>query len=164
MGASAAGCFAAAAAARAGAASVTVVERDRLPAGPDSRRGVPQDRQPHVFLHRGMLAAEELLPGLRADLVAAGGVPLDTGELAWLGETGWGAPGRREFEIVSATRPLLDSVVRGRVSALPGVRLRDGVRATGLLRSSTGWEVTLEDGPAARADLVVDASGRSSRL
>ncbi|NHC16180.1 NAD(P)-binding protein, partial [Motilibacter deserti] len=72
LGASAAGCFAAAAAAQAGA-SVTVVERDVLPAAPAHRRGVPQDWQPHVFLHRGMLAAQELLPGLREDLVAAGG-------------------------------------------------------------------------------------------
>jgi len=73
IGASLAGLFAAAAAAASGAETM-IIERDVLPNEPSSRKGVPQDRQPHVLLHRGLLAAEELLPGLREDLIRHGAV------------------------------------------------------------------------------------------
>ena len=73
IGGSLAGLFAAAAAASSGART-TIIERDVLPNEPSSRKGVPQDRQPHVLLHRGLLAAEELLPGLREDLIRHGAV------------------------------------------------------------------------------------------
>lgn len=69
--------------------TVTILERDTATTVPAPRDGVPQGRQPHVLLHRGLCEIEELLPGLRQQLIAAGGVPLDTGNLAWLGERGW---------------------------------------------------------------------------
>ncbi|HEX8509627.1 MAG TPA: hypothetical protein VF635_09055, partial [Propionibacteriaceae bacterium] len=68
------------------------------------------------------------------------------------------------FEVVSATRPLLEQVVRRRVLALSGVSARQGSRACGLRRSGAGWVVQLEDGDCIKTDFVVDASGRSSRL
>ncbi len=158
-----AGAFAAAALAGHGR-RVTVLERDTLPAEPAPRRGVPQGRQPHVFLHRGLMAVEELLPGVDADLRAAGGVPLDTGDMAWLGEFGW-APIAPQYGIVSATRPLFEHVVLRHVRALQGVEVRDGTAVTGLERASDGrWVVRVEGDEPLSADLVVDASGRSSRL
>jgi hypothetical protein len=69
---------------------------------------VPQGRQPHVFLHRGLLAAERLLPGFGDDLLAVGAVPIDTAELAWLGEQGWGNRAIRSFEVLSTSRPVLE--------------------------------------------------------
>ena len=163
IGASLAGLFAAAAAARAGR-SVTILERDELPAGPVPRRGVPQGAQPHVLLFRGLLAAGELLPDLRADLVAAGGIPFDSGDLPWLSEYGWLPLGRKAFEVVSASRPLIEQTVRRLVLGLPGVTLTEGFRARGLDRDGGRWRVQSEDGRAIAAGLVVDASGRSSRL
>ena len=136
-----------------------------LPDGPVPRKGVPQGRQPHVFLHRGLLAVEELLPGTDADLRAAGAVPLDTGHLAWLGESGW-APRAPQYGILSMTRPLFEHVVRHRVAELPGVAVRDGTAVTGLRRGPSAgprWLVDTQDAEVP-ADLVVDASGRSSRL
>ena len=165
IGASLAGAFAAAAASGPGR-SVTVVERDHLPATPQPREGVPQGRQPHVFLHRGLLAVDELLPGVRADLRAAGAVPVDTGRLAWLGDLGW-MPQGHHFEVLSASRPLFEHVVLGRVRALPGVQVRDGIRVETVRRGGSGgarWSVELADGSVLAADLVVDASGRASRL
>ncbi|MGH3975347.1 MAG: enterotoxin, partial [Pseudonocardiaceae bacterium] len=88
VGASLAGLFAAAATAGRGN-SVTVLERDVLPSDPQPRAGVPQGEQPHVFLFRGLLALEELLPGSRQELLGVGAVPLDTGDLPWLAAQGW---------------------------------------------------------------------------
>ena len=73
LGASLAGLWSAAAAAGAGA-QVLLVERDAAPTARASRDGVPQGAQPHVLLHRGLRAGEELLPGLRDDLLAVGGI------------------------------------------------------------------------------------------
>jgi len=165
VGASLAGLFAAAASGAAGT-SVTVLERDELPDVPEARSGVPQGRQPHVFLYRGLLAVEQLLPGLRAELLAAGAVPIDSGDLAWLGEFGWAPGGRREFEVLSATRPLFEQLVLRRVRALPGVHVRDGTKVDFVGRGDgdAPWSVRLTDGSTLDADLVVDASGRASRL
>lgn len=166
VGASLAGLFSAAAAAG-GGRTVTVLERDTLPDGPRARAGVPQGRHAHVFLHRGLLAVEELLPGFGAELRAAGAVPLDTGHLPWLGEFGWNPTHRKHFEVLSVTRPRFEHVVRDRVRALPGVRIRDGAPVTGLRRGQAGeppWFVELSDGSAEAADLVVVAAGRASRL
>ena len=55
-----------------------ILEQDQADGAPVPRGGVPQGRQPHVLLHRGLTILEELLPGLRGELIAAGGVPLDT--------------------------------------------------------------------------------------
>ncbi|MFI9105434.1 NAD(P)/FAD-dependent oxidoreductase [Streptomyces fildesensis] len=147
---------------------VTVLEQDRSDGSPVPRGGVPQGRQPHVLLYRGLCAIEELLPGLRAQLIAAGGVPLDTGDLAWLGERGWAPFGIPAFELVSATRPLVEHLVRRRVAAQAGVELRSGARVSGLHRPTTatggGWLIESANTPPISADLVVDASGRSSRL
>ena len=155
-----------AAAALAGPARTVVgLDRDELPDGPVPRKGVPQGRQPHVFLHRGLLAIEELLPGFGDDLRAAGAVPLDTGQLAWLGESGW-APLAQQYGIASATRPLFEHVLRRRVAELPGVEVRDRTAVEGLRRGWSGgprWHVDTA-GSSVPADLVVDASGRSSRL
>jgi 2-polyprenyl-6-methoxyphenol hydroxylase-like FAD-dependent oxidoreductase len=173
LGASLAGLFVAAAAAGAGR-QVTILERDPRPDGPVWRPGVPQGRQAHVLLYRGLVAMEELLPGLRRQLLDAGAVPFDTGDLAWLGEYGWMPVGIPGFGVVSATRPLLEDVVRRRVAALPGVEISYGTRVKALSRTPTGWRVHFRreagaangagEEEAADADLVVDASGRTSRL
>ena len=162
LGASLAGLWAAAAAAGAGA-DVLLVDRDRPPAIPAPRPGVPQGGQPHVLLHRGLRAGEELLPGLRRDLLAAGAISVDTGLLPWLGEHGW-LPEQSSYEILSLTRPLFETVVRERVLALPGVEARWEVLAVGLVRRDHGWRVRVADGSDLAAPWVVDATGRSSRL
>jgi hypothetical protein len=51
---------------------VTVVDRDSLPPGADSRRGVPQSAHPHALLAVGREALEQLFPGLTDELVELG--------------------------------------------------------------------------------------------
>ncbi|MBD7917445.1 FAD-dependent oxidoreductase [Cellulomonas sp. Sa3CUA2] len=180
IGAGIAGVLTAAALAHDGR-TVTVLDRDDLPDEPAPRPGVPQGRQPHLLLRRGLLAIEELLPGFGDELRAAGAVPVDTGDLAWLGAAGWSPPSR-QLEVLLATRPLLEHLLRQRVLTSPGVRVVGSRRVCGLRRGGPGeprWWVDAapagwSDGPAAAgadaapeawpADLVVDASGRASRL
>jgi 2-polyprenyl-6-methoxyphenol hydroxylase-like FAD-dependent oxidoreductase len=163
IGASFAGLFAAAAAA-ANSADTLILERDQLPETPRPRKGVPQGRQPHVLLHRGLLAAEQLLPGLREDLIAAGGALFDSGAMPWLGEYGWLPTSWPGPELVSVTRPMLEHLVRQRLVSQSTVQLHEGARVSELRRSGRQWQVITEDGRAFVADRVIDASGRGSRL
>ena len=163
VGASLSGLFAAAAAAEAGC-TVTVVERDTLPALPQGRRGVPQSQQSHVLLHRGLLAAEELVPGLEQAMLDAGAVRVDTGALPWFGPYGWQPTSIPSYDVLSLTRPLLEHLVRERVLARPEVQVREGVRVRGLRQEDGRWTLLGVDEPGLRADLVVDASGRGSRM
>jgi 2-polyprenyl-6-methoxyphenol hydroxylase-like FAD-dependent oxidoreductase len=117
-----------------------------------------------VFLFRGLLALEELLPGSRQELLGVGAVPFDTGGLPWLAEHGWLPVDQRAFEVLSVTRPLFEHVIRRRVQELPGVQFRAGSKVISLRRCDRQWEVGLADGSTVLTDLVVDASGRSSRL
>ena len=163
IGASLAGLLAAAAAAAAGAETV-IIERDVLPQTPEPRKGVPQGRQAHVLLHRGLLAAEDLLPGLRNDLLEHGAAHFDSGRMPWLGEYGWLPTWLPSFELISVTRPLLEHLTRERLLQRSNITVHEGVRATGLRRQGSGWQVMAEDGATFEADRVIDASGRSSRM
>jgi 2-polyprenyl-6-methoxyphenol hydroxylase-like FAD-dependent oxidoreductase len=149
---------------------VTIVERDPSEAGGRVRRGVPQGAHLHGLLDGGRRILEELHPGIADELVAAGA---PSGEP--LRDTRWYLHGRRlhptstGMRSVLATRPLLESVLRARTAALPAVAFAPPATATGLLggpggicgvrvRPAGGAEQSI------RADLVVDASGRGSRL
>src|SRR4029077_5951039 len=69
---------------------VVVVERDRLPDGPEFRNGGPQGRPVHARLVRGVEVVDLFLPGVSADLEAAGPVDLDPPrDLPWLNSAGW---------------------------------------------------------------------------
>jgi 2-polyprenyl-6-methoxyphenol hydroxylase-like FAD-dependent oxidoreductase len=161
LGASFAGCFAAAGLAQ-GGHEVLLLERDVLPEQPRPRRGVPQGQQPHVLLARGLQEAERLLPGLAQRLRSEGAAPVDTGRLPWLTEWGWLTTGP-SIEILSMTRPLLEHVVRDLVLTDSRVTLRDGADVHTLTRHGGAWTVTGTRFPHVRADVVVDATGRSSR-
>jgi 2-polyprenyl-6-methoxyphenol hydroxylase-like FAD-dependent oxidoreductase len=52
---------------------VTVIERDRLPPGPEFRSGVPQGRHVHGFLLRGLQVLEQFFPGISGELESEGG-------------------------------------------------------------------------------------------
>src|SRR4051812_18541697 len=70
---------------------VTVLERDRYPADPGPRKGLPQARHLHVLLARGQCVIERLFPGFRDEVVAHGATLIDAaGDLAWLTPAGWG--------------------------------------------------------------------------
>jgi 2-polyprenyl-6-methoxyphenol hydroxylase-like FAD-dependent oxidoreductase len=169
VGAGIAGCLVARAL-RGAADRIVVVERDRLPPGAEPRAGVPQGRHAHLLQQGGRLALDALLPGIDDELRARGAtsVRLST-DLTWLSPAGWmpRVPTRNAF--LSCTRPLLDLTVRERTLTDPGIVVEDGTEVTGLLgdaRGVTGVRVRARGARGAEreipADLVVDASGRSS--
>jgi len=150
--------------------AVTVVDRDTFPGRPGRRRGLPQGQHLHALMVSGRRALEDLLPGLTDDLVKAGavevGAPRDN---LWLSAAGWCTRFPATHVVPSASRDLLDWVLRRRVAALVGVRLRQGYDVVELLADRpdevVGVRMRSHDGRVeeCRADLVVDASGRSTK-
>jgi len=155
---------------------VTVVERDALPSGALLRAGAPQARHVHVLLVRGRRELERLFPGFERDLLGAGAVELDFGlSFASLRANGWQQ--RRPFDITGLfqSRALLESIVRTLARKIPNLELRDDTAVLGLLgddarpsRRVRGVCVQRRSGSDAPeellADLVVDTSGRGSKI
>jgi flavin-dependent dehydrogenase len=166
------------------AQQVTIIERDQLPNGPAFRAGVPQSRHLHVLISRGLDLYDQLFPGFQAGILDAGAQVLGWADALWLNAAGWSQRYPQPIRLLGASRHLLEAQVRTRV-ADSGVEFRTGLEVVGLLASPdttrvTGVQVRARDGsalPRARAvhppganptqeipaDLVVDASGRSSR-
>lgn len=57
---------------------VVVIERDPLPDDPVCRDGAPQTSHPHVLLEAGRATIEDLFPGFCEDVLAKGGLMVDT--------------------------------------------------------------------------------------
>jgi 2-polyprenyl-6-methoxyphenol hydroxylase-like FAD-dependent oxidoreductase len=144
---------------------VTVIDRDDLPPGPDSRKGVPQGRHAHGLLASGEQVLRDLFPGLMEDLITAGAARVSVSQARW-----WQYGGYRVAcsapDGTFLTRPFLEAGVRQRVLSLPNVTLRRAA-AYGLdVRDGrvTGVVTDGADGPATvPAAFTVDASGRGSR-
>src|SRR5436305_138613 len=112
---------------------VTVVERDQLPEGSENRPGVPQARHLHFLFKRGLMVAEELFPGITADLQEAGSHLLDQGsDFRILYRSGWSPRKEIGLEFCTFTRPLFEATVRRHLMANPEVVLRQGFEVAGL--------------------------------
>src|SRR3979411_1096821 len=157
-------------------AEVEIVERDRLPDGPEFRNGVPQSRHAHVLLRAGLDALDRLFPGFAADLKGAGAVAVEPPrEMPWLNSAGWSGRFEIGLGFLSASRELIESLARNRVRAIPNLTLSTRTEVVGLIAEQgriSGLRVRARDGSRpddnpsveVRADLVVDASGRMSKV
>ncbi|BBZ37842.1 FAD-dependent oxidoreductase [Mycobacterium conspicuum] len=157
---------------------VTVVDRDVLPAGPLSRRGVPQAAHGHLLLARCPPILNELFPGILHELVADGAPVWADGDLSKI-DLSFG--GHRLVRTGSLrcpeayaqyypSRPLLEYRLRQRIRAIPNVTLVDRCGAADLTATAdrtriSGVRVAGRDQgeTALTAQLVVDATGRGSR-
>jgi 2-polyprenyl-6-methoxyphenol hydroxylase-like FAD-dependent oxidoreductase len=142
---------------------VTIVERDEGPPqdSPEAvfnewaRRGVPQARQPHMFLGRSVRVLRDETPDVLDELLAAGAlrVPVDLDE----------GPGDA---VICSRRLTYEAVLRRAVEREPGVTIRVGAGVDDFVFNRDDIAqvrgVHLEDGDVLTADLVVDASGRRS--
>jgi 2-polyprenyl-6-methoxyphenol hydroxylase-like FAD-dependent oxidoreductase len=153
-----------------GVGEVTIIEKDTLPETSKVRKGVPQGAHVHTLLGYGVEAMEKLLPGLMADVYAAGAMKIRRNHDIWFHDAVGPTP-IRDVGILtpSVTRPLLEHVTRQRVQALPNVHLRDATKMLELEVDRQGRIVGLHVEVAATpelisADLVVECSGRASNL
>ncbi|BBY43730.1 FAD-dependent oxidoreductase [Mycolicibacterium celeriflavum] len=150
---------------------VTVYERDDLPDGPANRAAVPQGRHVHLLMARGADEFEKHFPGLLADMLADG-VPIleNRPDCIHFGAAGHvlGTAHRlqNEFTAYVPSRPQLEWQIRKRVKNIDNVEIVHAAvteptydaareRVTGVL---------LDFGQTVAADLVVDATGRGTRL
>ena len=157
---------------------VVLVDRDDLDASDGPRRAVPQGRHIHGLLARGHEIIENLFPGI-TDELADEGVPVgDFGtSLRWWFD---GRPMRQEragLVAVSAARPHLEQRVRTRLRDDATVRFVERTDIVGLLTDPPSDTEPhgrvrgvrlhrIDDAEASElsADLVVDATGRGSRM
>jgi 2-polyprenyl-6-methoxyphenol hydroxylase-like FAD-dependent oxidoreductase len=150
---------------------VIVFDQDDLPDGAIARKGAPQGVHFHALLARGRMVAEQLFPGFVDDLLVGGGTTVALREARVYEPYGWAPTGGSDRTNVGASRLLIEAVIRRRAAGLGNVEVRprtevvellgrhDG-RVTGVrFRSSDDRSDSILD---QSADLVVDASGRTS--
>jgi flavin-dependent dehydrogenase len=156
-------------------ARVTLVERDELPTQPTFRAGAPHARHAHGLLVRGQQILEQFFPGLAAELYDQGALAVNMGRefSVTIGGTPV-APFQTDLSATLCSRPLLEHTLRRHILGSAQVRLlahhrvlglltdRQQGRATGVRLQPCGeQDAAVQELPA---DLVVDASGRGSRL
>lgn len=151
---------------------VSIVERDRFPAEPTARKGVPQAHHVHVLLVRGQQILEQLFPGLDEELANAGAPEVDWGmESINIPSSGKLPPFQSQLVTRTSSRELLEWVLRQRLASLENVVFLEQCEVTGLLADPTHQIVkgvqyrnraTRQADQRIETDLVVDASGRDS--
>ena len=151
---------------------VTIIERDSLVEG-NKRSGVPQTSFVHVLVKQGLDIVESLFPGFHEELITQGGIKVDAAaDIDFLSPGGWGVRFDSELKIVSCSRTLLEESLRKRVLALPQITIETDTKVKILLADNNRTKVTgvtLQKRNSSIpesifADLIVDASGRSSSL
>ena len=151
--------------------TVTVIERDLLPDEPVTRRGVPQGRHIHLLLPAGRATLEDLFPGYGEDIVSNGGVVLDASrDVLHYEEGGFLADGPTPMPMYLASRPLYEHLVCRRIADHERIELRSSCQ---WIEYRTDDDATIVQGVTVRtdegvsldirSDLVVDATGRTSR-
>lgn len=149
---------------------VTVLERDPLPDGPEARDGAPQTSHPHVMLEAGRVALEDFFAGFSQDVIRNGGLMVDAAtEMEYYENGDFFADGPNRLPMLCASRALFEHVTRERVRDLSNVTLRDRCRfvdyeyAPGDGVTGVQFREEGRDETNISADLVVDATGRTSR-
>lgn len=152
---------------------ITVLDRDDLPETATPRAGVPQARHVHALVTRGAKELEALFPGFLAEYEAKGALEVDVPyEGVILRPMGWQRPMPCGSKVHLATRDLTESILRRRLREDGRVEILPRTEATGLYvrpdePGRVGGVHAVQRGGGANltlpADLVVDASGRSSK-
>ncbi|MEO8100342.1 MAG: FAD-dependent monooxygenase [Acidobacteriota bacterium] len=146
---------------------VTVIEQDTLPEAPENRRGVPQGRHTHGLLAGGRQEMERVFPGVTREMVDAGALAGDiVRDFRWFFEGGCLAQVASGMDAVAASRPFIESFIRRRAFGLKNVTSRQACQVEGLLATEDRGRVSgvRVDGETLAADLVVDATGRGSKM
>ncbi|NTX63600.1 FAD-dependent monooxygenase [Myxococcus sp. CA051A] len=150
---------------------VILVERDLRAEGPVPRKGLPQGVHLHVLLDTGRRILDQSFPGLFEQLQEQGAELIDSSrDVAWHHFGVWKKRYTSGIPLLLCTRTLLEWNVLRRVKERPNVEFREGCSVEGLLADERGGRVTglrvktAQGDESWEADLVVDASGRGSRM
>ncbi len=151
---------------------VVLLERDAtpLPETPDEafewkRRGAPQVRHSHAFLARMRNLLRDRLPDVRDDLLKAGATEVAWGDMVLpTVEDRSPKPGDEELVMLCCRRTTFEWVLRQAALRTDRVELRDGVTVTGLQATNGSVTGVHTNGGDITADVVLDATGRPSRL
>lgn len=151
---------------------VTVIERDQLPEEPIYRNGVPQARHVHVLLAKGHEVLAQFFPTLEEDFAELGIPNIDITRDS-LSHTAGGWIKRFSSGVISnpVSRMTIDWYVYQKLRQRANISFLPQTEAQRLIASDdnqtvTGVEVTSREDQSTRtllADLVVDASGRSTK-
>lgn len=144
---------------------VTIVDRDDLPTDPIWRKGAPQSRHVHVLLRGGRNVMDNYLPGFTTGMVEHDAQLIDmSNDTAWYHSGGWKQRFVSGVTLLCSSKGFLEWSLRQRLLQFPNVSIIDGKTVNNLrLADGRVTGVFSEDGGALDADLVVEASGRSSR-
>ena len=117
---------------------VTLLERDPVHPGPESRKGQPQTRHLHGLLASGLDIMTRYYPDLPDALVAGGALVQDMAEMMrWYTYGGY----RRRFTMgrkaAVMSRPFLESLLRQRTVARPNVTSAGNCAVKGLISPRT---------------------------
>lgn len=152
---------------------VVLLERDPKPPPADAdgmwrewpRPGLPQGHHIHGFLARSRTLLKQHAPDVVEAMLAVG---VGEQSLADRAPDGGGRPGDELLVTLRSRRPVFEGVLRRVVEAEPNVELRAGSAVAGLVVDRTGSHrvvgVRLRSDEELRAETVVDASGRTSRV
>ncbi|MDI1461465.1 FAD-binding monooxygenase [Catellatospora sp. KI3] len=150
---------------------VVVVDRDEIMGVAGPRRGAVHSVHAHGLHAAGYLILTELFPGLLEDTRQLAGLTIrDFGGMRWIFDGRPVKPAETGLLSVAGSRPVLENYLRNRVAALPQVRYEQNTDVLSLRTSAdrdTVLGVRLRQGDREwdlDADLVVEASGRGSRL
>lgn len=154
---------------------VVLIERDELPGSPAHRKGVPQARHAHGLLSGGRIALERLFPRFVEHALAAGA---ESGDFSRDTLVYAGGGFLRRFDAMQLpalliSRCALEAVVRDLLRRESKVRFIEQARVVAPHWSNDGRRVEGVDWSFVAhpdrietldAELVVDATGRGSRL
>lgn len=165
--------------------AVTMLERDGEPPGGDAdkaffewpRRGASQFRHPHAFLGLMCNLLQESYPDLLEAFYAAGARRVGYREMLSpeLASKYTPEPGDDRLFVLMCRRATIETVLRRYVSAFPGVTVINGIHVDGLVTDRVGGRLVARGvkvrrdcvekfGAEIRADVIVDASGRTTKF
>ncbi len=165
--------------------AVTMLERDSAPPEGDadktffewSRRGASQFRHPHAFLGLMCSLLQENYPDLLKAFYAAGARRVDFKDMLSpeLSQQYQPQPGDEKLFVLLCRRATIETVLRRFVSSFPGVRILNEVHIDGLITQEQDGQVIARGvkvrkdcverfGEVITADVVVDASGRTTKF
>lgn len=144
--------------------SVCIYDKDKAPQNTEVRRYAPQGAHIHILLQAGLNILEELLPGIRQELISRGAAQINGGSGQQVFEFGsWRPTHSLDLTFLGQSRPFLEQAIYEQVVKISNVTIKQA--SVGSLYISDDGELrgiylAGETSPLS-ADAVIDATGAS---